>query len=100
MKKKYGGWADYVRINCNSLAQFMKTRERPIHISKPVETIMVPATAVPGSPLVQKTVLGRGVTRVVRKKEGEIRRQYRGRGKSIRRIAIRMRHELTGASDR
>ena len=90
----------YQKVNRNSLAQFMKTRTRPIHISKPIETIMVPATAAPGSPLVQRVVLGAGVTRIVRKKEGEIRRQYRGRGKSIRRIAIRMRHELTGAADR
>lgn len=76
----------------NSLAQFMRTRIRPVHISKPIHTIMVPAIPAPGATLVQKTILGTGVT--YRCPEGP--RSWRG--KSARRIALRMRRELRGTA--
>lgn len=82
----------YTRMNQNSLAQFMKTRVRPVHISKPIQTIMVPSGPWPGATLVQKTILGTGVT--YRCPEGP--RSYRG--KSARRIALRMRRELRGTA--
>ena len=80
----------YIRINQNSLAQFMKTRIRPIHISKPIHVVMVPSGPWPGAPLVQKTILGTGVT--YRCPEGP--RSYGG--KSARRIALRLRRQLRG----
>lgn len=52
----------YERINQNSLAQFMRTRERVCHVSKPLATVMVPAGPWPGAPMVQKAMLGAGVT--------------------------------------
>lgn len=82
----------YERINRNSLAQFMKTRVRPIHISKPITRVMVPSTAAPGAPMVEQVVFGAGVT--YRAEEG--RRSYGG--KSARRIALRMRRELRGTA--
>lgn len=84
----------YIRINQNSLAQFMKTRIRPIHISKPIHVVMVPSGPWPGAPLVQKTVLGQGVTYV----GGASRIVLRGHGKSVRRAGKKRRRELRGTA--